>query len=230
VIVRRAMRRLLPQPLALRLRREWLSRRIAAGKGHVENDIPLLRHYVKPTDICWDVGANSGIYALHLSRLAAKVFAFEPVPHNFQILQEVTARAHLDNVVTRQLALSDTVGRSRMAVPVEGFYGGFYLAGFDDDGPLEVATSTIDALIADGVPEPDFIKCDVEGAEGLVIAGARQLLARRRPSWLLETFRDDIVPLMRSLGYSAHTRDADNRLVEVSARVHERNYWFFPEK
>jgi FkbM family methyltransferase len=230
VIVRRAMRRLLPQAIALRLRREWLSRRIAAGHGHLENDIALLQDYVRPTDVCWDIGANSGTYALHLSRLAAQVFAFEPVPHNYQILRDVKTRAHLDNVVTRQLALSDTIGRSRMAVPVEGFYGGFYLAGFDDDGPIEVATSTIDALVADGVPEPDFIKCDVEGAERLVIAGAQHYLARRRPIWLLETFCDDIVPLMRSLGYSAHTRDADNRLVEVSARVHERNYWFFPER
>jgi len=49
------------------------------------------------------------------------------------------------------------------------------------------------------------------------------------PFWLLETFRDDIVTRMRSLGYSAHSRDGNNRLVEVTSRVHERNYWFFPK-
>ncbi|MFI5179075.1 MAG: FkbM family methyltransferase, partial [Vicinamibacterales bacterium] len=149
------MRRLLPRTVALRLRREWLGRRIAAGKGDFEDDIALLKDYVKPTDVCWDIGANSGTYTLHLSRLAARVYAFEPVPHNFQILQDVKRRARLDNVVTRRLALSDTVGRSRMAIPVEGFYGGFYLAGFDEAGPMEVTTSTIDALVAEGVPEPD---------------------------------------------------------------------------
>jgi FkbM family methyltransferase len=229
MIARRLLRRLLPQRVALRLRREWLARQIASGKGpHFEHDIPLLKTFVKPTDVCWDIGANAGTYTLHLSRLAAQVFAFEPVPHSFDILRDVTRRAHLTNVVARSLALSDKVGRAKMAIPVEGFYGGFYIASFDAGGPLDVATSTIDALIAEGVPEPDFIKCDVEGAEDLVLDGARAFLARRHPIWLLETFRDDIVSRMRSLGYSAHSRDSRNRLVEVTSRVHERNYWFFP--
>ena len=229
MIARRFLRRLLPQRVALRLRREWLARQVAGGKGPLfENDIPLLKTFVKPTDICWDIGANAGTYTLHLSRLAARVFAFEPVPHSFAILRDVTKLAQLSNVVARSLALSDKVGRAKMAIPVEGFYGGFYLASFDADGPLDVATSTVDALIAEGVPEPDFIKCDVEGAEHLVLDGARAFLARRHPIWLLETFRDDIVSRMRSLGYSAHSRDSRNHLVEVTSRVHERNYWFFP--
>jgi FkbM family methyltransferase len=231
MIARRLLRRLLPQRLALRLRREWLARQVASGEGpHFEHDIPLLKTFVKPTDVCWDIGANAGTYTLHLSRLAAQVFAFEPVPHSLEILRDVTRHAQLTNVVARSLALSDKVGRARMGVPVEGFYGGFYLASFDTGGALDVATSTIDALIAEGVPEPDFIKCDVEGAEDLVLDGARELLARRRPIWLLETFRDDIVPRMQSLGYTAHARDSRNSLVEVTSRVHERNYWFFPRR
>jgi len=230
MIARRLLRRLLPQQVALRLRREWLARQIATGKGpHFEDDIPLLETFVKPTDICWDIGANAGTYTLHLSRLASQVFAFEPVPHSFDILRDVTKHARLTNVVSRPLAFSDKVGRAKMAIPVEGFYGGFYLASLDAAGALDVETSTIDALIAQGVPEPDFIKCDVEGAEDLVLDGARAFLERKHPIWLLETFRDDIVSRMRSLGYSAHSRDSDNRLVEVTSRVHERNYWFFPK-
>lgn len=231
MIARRLLRRLLPQRLALRARREWLARQIAAGKGpHFEDDIPLLKTFVKPTDVCWDIGANAGTYTLHLSRLAAQVFAFEPVPHSFEILRDVTKLAQLTNVAPRSVALSDKVGRARMTIPVDGFYGGFYLAGFDAAGPLDVATSTVDALIAEGVPEPDFVKCDVEGAEDLVLDGAQAFLARRRPIWLLETFRDDIVSRMQSLGYIAHARDSRNRLVEVTSRVHERNYWFLPKR
>jgi len=230
MIARRLLRRLLPRQVALRLRREWLARQVASGKGpHFEDDIPLLKTVVKPTDICWDIGANAGTYTLHLSRLAAQVFAFEPVPHNFDILRDVTKHARLTNVVSRLLALSDKVGRAKMAVPVEGFYGGFYLASFDTAGALDVETSTIDALIEQGVPEPDFIKCDVEGVEDLVLDGARAFLNRRHPIWLLETFRDDIVARMRSLGYTAHSRDSRNRLVEVTGLAQDRNYWFFPK-
>lgn len=228
MMLRRVLRRVLPQPLSLRIRREWLGRRVGSGKGYFEDDVRLLKTYVKPTDVCWDIGANTGTYTLHLSRLASRVFAFEPVPHNLEILHDVKRRAHLENVVISRLALSDGVGRARMTVPVEGFYGGFYLARLDAGGELDIETSTIDALIASGIPEPDFIKCDVEGAESRVLAGARQLIARRHPIWLLETFADDVVERLRALGYAAYVRDEHNELVEVDTRAHERNYWFFP--
>jgi len=228
MFLRRWLRRLLPKRVSLWLRREWLGRRVGAGKGDFEDDVPLLKDYVRHTDVCWDIGANNGTYTLHLSRLASKVFAFEPVPHNRTILQDVKRRAGLANVVISPMALSDRTGRARMTVPVEGFYGGFYLARLDAEGELDVEMSTIDALIASGTPEPDFIKCDVEGVETQVIAGARELIARRPPIWLLETFEDEVVELMRSLGYSAYVRNSDQQLVETTRRVHERNYWFFP--
>jgi FkbM family methyltransferase len=228
MILRRLMRRALPKAISLRLRREWLGRRIAAGKGHFEDDIPLLKTYLKPTGTSWDIGANAGMYTLHLSRLTSRVFAFEPVPHNIDILRDVVRRAKLANVSISRLALSDRVGRASMTIPVNGFYGGFYLAQLADHGELDVELSTVDTLIAAGVPEPDFIKCDVEGAELRVLAGARGLIARRHPVWLLETFENEPVDLLRASGYSAFVRDEHNRLVEVNARVHERNYWFFP--
>src|SRR5438093_1045895 len=132
MIARRFLRRLLPQRLALRLRREWLARQVASGEGpHFEDDIPLLKTFVKPTDVCWDIGANAGTYTLHLSRLAAHVFAFEPVPHSFEILRDVTKHARLANVDARSLALSDKVAHAKMAIPVAGFYGGFYMASLD---------------------------------------------------------------------------------------------------
>src|SRR5262245_29811177 len=98
MIARRVLRRVLPETLSLRVRREWLARRIVAGRAYIENDVPLLPRYVKPTDVCWDIGANTGTYTLHLSRLARQVFAFEPVPHNLDILRDVKRRAGLENV------------------------------------------------------------------------------------------------------------------------------------
>src|SRR5258708_38990343 len=113
MIARGPFRQLVPQMVALRLRREWLARQVAVGRGpHFEDDIPLLKTFVKPTDVCWDIGANAGTYTLHLSRLAAQVFAFEPVPHSFDILRDVTKHARLTHVVARSLALSDKDDRA----------------------------------------------------------------------------------------------------------------------
>jgi len=91
-----------------------------------------------------------------------------------------------------------------------------------------VPSATVDGLIAQGVPEPDFIKCDVEGAEGRVIDGARSLIARRHPIWLLETFNDEVPVLMESLGYAMHVHAEDGQIVRVHARTPARNYLFLP--
>jgi FkbM family methyltransferase len=169
------------------------------------------------------------MYTVPLSRLAAQVFAFEPVPHNYEILEEVRKRARLNNVTTRREAIADVDGPGRMAIPTEGFYGGFYLAALDEGGQVPVTTASIDALIARGMPEPDFIKCDVEGAETRVLTGARSLIARRHPIWLLETFEDHVVPLMISLGYAAYVHAGNGRLDPVQARSsRHRNYLFVP--
>jgi FkbM family methyltransferase len=226
---RRILRRLLPKPLALRLRQEWLARQVAGGKGHREGEIDLLPQLVTPDSICWDIGANTGTYTIAMSRLAAKVIAFEPVPHSFATVREVVGLARLQNVELHTVAMSDVRGHARFSVPSEGFYGGYYLASFDDAGELEVETDTIDGLIERGLPEPDFIKCDVEGAEKRVIAGARGLVARRRPIWLLETFDPSVLPLMESFGYTTHVRTAGNTLKRVSAfDERSRNYVFLP--
>lgn len=226
---RRLLRAVLPKSVALRLRQEWLARQIAQGKGHQEGEMRLLPALVKSTDVCWDIGANAGMYTVALSRLAAKVVAFEPVPHSLNTLRQVKRLARLDNVEIRALALSNVAGRARFSVPTEGFYGGYYLASFDDRGELDVETATVDGLIAQGLPEPDFIKCDVEGAEALVIEGAKQLLVRRRPVWLLETFDAGTLPLMESFGYTTHVRTTTGELIRVHQhQARSRNYIFLP--
>lgn len=230
MIPRRLLRALLPIPVALFVRRHWLARQVASGKGYQERDVELLPQLVKPTDICWDIGANSGMYAVPLARLCSQVFAFEPVPHNLEILRLSTRLARTTNVVIRELAIADTNGPARMHVPAEGFYGGFYLAGLTDDGNVPVTTATIDALIESGLPAPDFIKCDVEGAEERVINGARALIAARHPIWLLETFEERVLPLMASLGYSAYVYSEDSRMVPVTQRTGARNYIFLPTR
>ena len=157
------------------------------------------------------------------------MLAFEPVPHSLDTLRQVKRLAHLDNVEIRALAISNATGHARFSVPTEGFYGGYYLASFDDRGELDVATATIDGLIAQGLPAPDFIKCDVEGAERLVIEGARHLLERCRPIWLLETFDAGVLPLMESFGYTTHVRTPSGGLAQIHQhQTQTRNFVFLP--
>ena len=227
---RRLLRQLLPTRVALAIRREWLARRVISGRYHREGDVNFLDRFVSSRDVCWDIGANVGMYTFALSPLCERVCAFEPVPHNLDVLETVVKRAGLTNVTIERAAISDSPGRRRMLVPVEGFYGGFYLARFDDTGNLDVRVDTVDQLIDQGLAPPQFIKCDVEGAEVAVVRGARTLIARDRPTWLIETFEDELLPLMKSLGYAAYVnRGGEGRFEAVDRRLSsDRNYWFIP--
>jgi FkbM family methyltransferase len=228
MIFRRALRQLLPKRLALAVRREWLARRVASGHAYREHDVELLSRFVRPGDVCWDIGASSGTYTRALSMLGARVYAFEPIPDSFAILAKVSRRAKLKDVAMRQLAVADFVGAARMAVPTDGFYGGYYLAALDDSGDVSVQVTTVDQLVSDGVPEPDFVKCDVEGVELRVLAGARALIGRRPPVWLLETFEEEVLVVARSLGYRTFATLDNDEIGEVDRRTEARNYWLVP--
>nr|MCU0688369.1 FkbM family methyltransferase [Phycisphaerales bacterium] len=54
-----------------------------------------------------------------------------------------------------------------------------------DVARVSIPTDTLDAIIARETPQPasvDFIKVDVEGAEGLVFRGGRETLNRFKPN------------------------------------------------
>ena len=80
------------------------------------------------------------------------------------------------------------------------------MAHISPDGRLRVRTVSLDGLISQGeVPTPQYIKVDVEGAEMLVLLGAKSLLADARPTLFLATHGYDThkqcCAFLESLGY-----------------------------
>src|SRR5262245_4365442 len=100
--LRTAMRRILPQPLALAVRREVRVRTVANGRGYHEREIALRPRFVRRAHICWDVGASSGTYALAMARLSSHVYAFEPIPHSFETLERVMKLTGCPNATIRR--------------------------------------------------------------------------------------------------------------------------------
>lgn len=140
-----------------------------------------------------DVGANTGVMSRFLARHFARVEAIEAVPK----LAERLTRAGLKRVVVHAVAAGATEGRANLRFPLagggeEGFAlatlkTGNQLALFDKDAvaEMEVKVRTLDGLLSADAPV-SFVKIDVEGFEGEVIAGARGLIARRRPVLMVE--------------------------------------------
>lgn len=85
------------------------------SKGKFEKfETELVKKEVKEGDIVLDVGANIGYYTLIFSKAVGrrgKVFAFEPEPNNFILLQKNVQINNLENVTLIQKAVSKKSGK-----------------------------------------------------------------------------------------------------------------------
>lgn len=152
----------------------------------------LMDHLVNRGDTAVDIGADGGLFAGRLLRLVGftgAVHAFEPNPAHVGRLLRMGARRK--RLKVHAVALSDRSRMAELMVPVvdgrrwEGM-GSLH----DPRGKLdcEVATITVSLARLDDVlagQRVAFIKCDVEGYEDQVCAGAQRLL-EQRPSILIE--------------------------------------------
>jgi FkbM family methyltransferase len=173
-----------------------------------EPELRLAQFLADPSRAAIDAGANRGIWAHVLARVCPKVYAFEPNPKLFAVLRAAAPR----NVECFAYGLSDADGEARLMVPGEGVR-------FSNQGatlnPAKVEgqafretlveTRRLDALSLDPV---GFIKIDVEGHELSVLRGGAALIARDKPTLIVEmeerhTKRPlrDALQEVRALGY-----------------------------
>lgn len=145
----------------------------------------LIQKWVKPEMVAYDIGANAGFYSLLFSKAVGprgQVYAFEPLGENAaNILNHVNLNC-LGNVVVIQTALSNESTLASFAVAKSNSMGSLVNTGTQ----LRVPTLTLDELINKlGLPAPDVIKMDVEGAESAVLVGAIDLLHKYNTVWFI---------------------------------------------
>ena len=157
----------------------------------------VMKSYVKPGDVAYDLGANFGIFTMFLSRLVGptgRVYAFEPLPHILTELKANIERNGQSNVEFVNAAVAETVGTARFRVGHH--HGSGHLQATDHLYPesgseVSVAVTTIDDIVRSGARPPTFMKIDIEGAEGSALAGARETLAAHRPVLAVEVHSEE---------------------------------------
>lgn len=163
-----------------------VQRRLYYHGGFDVHDVRELMARVPAGGVFFDIGSYFGYYSLLAARRGASVYAFEPAPANFSLLQDHIALNSLDQIHAFPLALSDVPGRARFAFASAENRGTGHIAGAGEAGE-EVALTTLDTFVAEqGVMRLDALKLDVEGAECRVLAGGRETLRRFRPTMLVE--------------------------------------------
>lgn len=169
--------------------------------------VEVIRRHVKPGDTVVDLGANIGYYTLLLAKLVGpngKVYAIEPHPDHFAVLVKNMETNGHRHVTCLQKAVSDGPGRARFNVSNEP--AAHNLRAKSATGrAIDVETVALDDVVGHGA-RVDFIKMDVEGAEGLALAGMKRTLdANPRLVMVTEfepTFLDEM-PVGASSTYDA---------------------------
>ena len=84
----------------------------------------------------------------------------------------------------------------------------------------------------------DFIKCDVEGAEFMVLKGGKQTISEKKPVLFLELLRkwskefgytpNDVIKFMREIGYECYCirNKKLSKITEITEETVETNFVF----
>jgi FkbM family methyltransferase len=116
-----------------------------------------------------DVGANIGLVAHFLRNYSRVVYCLEPSTQHFEALSMNKEYNEWDNVELFQMALSHSDGEADFGLNSSNRTMNSLVWG--GDSSQTVKTCRLDTFFADNEIEyVDFVKMDVEGAEGMILA------------------------------------------------------------
>lgn len=158
--------------------------------GAYDTDLTnYFRRVMQPDSHCIDVGANFGYFTCLMARFApqGRVIGIEPDQAIFELARDNVAINGLNGIAEvihaaasdtdAELTLHRRVGRSGNTSIVA--YDSAFTEGLGEEPsqPFNVRGAPIDSLTGAMQGRVDVMKVDVEGAEPLVFAGARQTIA-----------------------------------------------------
>lgn len=167
-----------------------------------------------------DIGAYSGLYSLIARKAGAHVTAFEPLERNRQRFRDNAILNGFNDLAANSEAVSDKCGETFITtnLAVRGLSSGASIVRKVGADAVRVRTLTIDSL---NLAACTAIKIDVERAEPLVLAGARDTLERCKPALLVEVLGGD---------EKAAVRAAVPDFYEVARQMDTRNWLMLPKK
>ncbi|HXN21381.1 MAG TPA: FkbM family methyltransferase [Candidatus Dormibacteraeota bacterium] len=196
----------------------WLRLNARTGRstyeGRSEPEVQrALQEHLRPGMNFYDIGANIGFFSLLAARLVGKygrVTAFEADLEIAERLREHVARNGFSWIAVEEKAVWSsehrTVSFARSDPAVSPDRGLGHVVPAAGAGTIDVeAISLDDYYFSSSFRAPDFLKCDVEGAEVEVFRGARRLLKEKRPGILCEMHSEEnrriLVDEFSRLGY-----------------------------
>ncbi|MCB1145062.1 MAG: FkbM family methyltransferase [Leptospiraceae bacterium] len=145
---------------------------------------------ITSTQILWDIGANVGLYSCYAAKSrGCKVFAFEPSIFNLELLARNVHLNKLSNsIIIIPIPLCEGLSFNKFNMSFIGWGGALSTFGkeYGHDGKKLnkvfeyqlLGLSMDEAIDRLFIPQPDFIKMDVDGLEQLILAGGNKTLKK----------------------------------------------------
>ncbi|HEY3135904.1 MAG TPA: FkbM family methyltransferase [Blastocatellia bacterium] len=190
----------------------------------------VITSMIKSGNVVLDIGANIGYYTLIFARLVGregKVFAFEPDPANFRLLEMNVKANGFDNVVLVQKAVSDMTGKCSLYLcesnkGMHRIYRSRYCK-----RSIEIESIRLDDLFVHSCDRIDFVKIDAEGSEWAVFQGMPLLLKRCEHLTMMTEFAPyaikefgleplEYLSLLEDLGFQLYQLDYDGMRIKLA--------------
>lgn len=167
------------------------SQRFSTKEAYEPFETELLKKLIHKGEVVLDIGANIGYYTLLFAGLVGqegKVYAFEPYPANFSLLKRNIRANGFPGVTAVPRAVSRQTGEGRLYLSrVNHGDHRLYDSG-DGRKSIEVETVALDDFFKDSEEKIDWIKMDIQGAEGGAIQGMPLLLQRNETLKIVTEF------------------------------------------
>ncbi len=156
----------------------------------------LMQSILKEGMVCIEAGACLGFYALMEAKAGARVYAIEPNPNNFQILNMAVEMNGYDNITTHNIALGNKDGYNTFMLEHRSNLGRMLRTQARDiperaiTGVVKVKEQTLDSFVEEqGIERVDLLRFDIESYEVELIEGAQKTLEEMPVgSWMFGEF------------------------------------------
>jgi FkbM family methyltransferase len=173
-------------------------------------ELEFLLAMLNKNSVVYDIGANIGYHTTAFASVAKKVYAFEPHPKTYELLEKNTKG--LDHVYIGKYAVSNknaTCCITDYDPETTGNFGAVSVV--NDYDSVEATAISLDTAELD---LPDLIKIDVEGHELQVLQGCEKIIQQKCPVIFYEAHESDqlreIYEFLEPLGYRLYWAQINN--------------------
>ena len=173
---------------------------IGDGSKYSPAETNTFKSMIKPGMTVLHIGACEGYYVLASARLVGpegKIYAFEPFPEAFGLMEKNVARSGFKNIVMINKAVANYTGTTKFYLSDTNPLANSLNKARADMKYIEVPTITLDEFLGD--ENVDFIRSCAEGSEILILKGMGNVI-KNNPHLKMQVEVDPLA--LDGLGYT----------------------------